>query len=50
MSDKNVDVENDEEVLYGYRNDKGMLLWTPNVVFAQLQANKYGTYQVYTEK
>lgn len=50
MSEKVVDQENDENVLYGYHTDNGALLWTPNVMFAQSRANQYGTFKVYVEK
>lgn len=50
MSEKIVDQENDESVLYGYRNDNGALLWTPNVEFAHARANYYNTFKVYVEK
>lgn len=50
MSEQNFDVENEEGVLYGYRNDNGVLIWSPNVNFAQAQANKYGTFKIYVEK
>lgn len=50
MSEETFDVENLEDVLYGYRNDNGALVWTPNINFAQAQANKYGTFKVYVEK
>ena len=39
-----------EVELYGYKNQKGELLWTPNVEFARIQAQKYGTEKVFVEK
>ena len=36
--------------IYGYKNDKGQLLWTPNLEFARIQAKNYGTEKVYIEK
>ena len=50
MSENIVDQENDENVLFGYRTDNGSLLWTPNVMFAQVRANQYGTFKIYVEK
>jgi len=50
MSENTIDIETLEDVLYGYRNEKNLLVWTPNISFAQAQANKYGTFQVYIEK
>jgi hypothetical protein len=50
MSEQVIDQENDENVLYGYRTDNEVLLWTPNVMFAQVRATQYGTFQVYVEK
>ena len=50
MLDETFDVENAEDVLYGYHNDNGVLLWTPNVMFAQAQAHTYGTFKIYVEK
>jgi hypothetical protein len=50
MSEEITVQENDEDVLYGYRNDKGMMLWSPNASFAQVRANEYGTFQIYLEK
>lgn len=42
-------VEKDLEI-YGYRNDEGHMFWTPNLDFAQLRANFFGTFKVYVEK
>lgn len=39
-----------EVEIYGYKNDKGLLLWTPNLEFARIQAEKYGSEKVYIEK
>lgn len=39
-----------EVELYGYKNDKGQMLWTPNLEFARIQADKYGSERVYVEK
>lgn len=50
MSEQIADVETEDVVLYGYRNEEGKMLWTPNATFAQIQANNYGTFQVYIEK
>jgi hypothetical protein len=36
--------------LYGYVNDKGQKVYTPNLEFAQIMATKYGTTHVYIEK
>lgn len=36
--------------VYVYINDKGQSVYTPNLEFANLMANKYGTYTVYVEK
>lgn len=36
--------------LYAYINDKGQKVVTPNLEFAHLMANKYGTQKVYVEK
>jgi hypothetical protein len=35
--------------IYAYINDKGQKVFTPNVQFAEIMANKYGT-EVYVEK
>jgi hypothetical protein len=46
--------ENQTEVIeikiYGYKNQQGMTLWTSNLEFANVMANKYGTLDVYIEK
>jgi hypothetical protein len=36
--------------IYAYINDKGQKVFTPNVQFAEIMANKYGTGKVYVEK
>lgn len=36
--------------LYGYVNDKGQKVYTPNLEFAHIMATKYGTTNVYIEK
>ena len=36
--------------LYGYVNDKGQKLYTPNLEFAHIMATKYGTEHVFIEK
>ena len=47
-------IENQTEVIeikiYGYKNQNGMMLWTSNLEFANIMANKYGTDIVYIEK
>ena len=35
--------------IYVYINDKGQRVFTPNLQFAEIMANKYGT-KVYVEK
>ncbi len=35
--------------IYAYINDKGQKVFTPNLQFAEIMANKYGT-NVYVEK
>jgi sulfur relay (sulfurtransferase) DsrF/TusC family protein len=42
--------ENQESVVYIYTNDKGEKVVTPNLEFAHLVAEKYGTNNVYVEK
>jgi hypothetical protein len=43
--------ENTQEIeIFYYYNDKGMELYTPNVEFAKIQANKYGTFKVFVKK
>lgn len=36
--------------VYAYINDKGQMVYTPNLEFANLMANKYDTQTVYVEK
>lgn len=36
--------------IYGYTDNKGQRVFTPNLEFAKIMANKYGTYEVITEK
>lgn len=38
-----------EVELYGYRNQNGILLWTPNLEFARIQIRKYETEKIYVE-
>lgn len=42
--------EIEENVIYGYRNESGVLLFTPNLEFATIMATKYGTSKIYVEK
>jgi hypothetical protein len=42
--------ENVEVEVYGYINDKGQKVITPNLEFAQIMANKYGTNNVFLIK
>jgi len=37
----------EKEPLYYYFNSKGHTLYTPNLEFATVRANKYGTINVY---
>jgi hypothetical protein len=39
-----------ESEIYSYITDKGQRVYTPNVQFAEIMANKYGTQKVYVEK
>jgi hypothetical protein len=39
-----------EIIVYGYVNDKGQKVYTPNLEFAHIMATKYGTKNVYVEK
>jgi hypothetical protein len=39
-----------EVEIYGYINNKGQKVFTPNLEFAHIMANKYGTDKVYLEK
>ena len=36
--------------IFGYVNDKGQKVFTPNLEFAHIMAEKYGTKNVYIEK
>jgi hypothetical protein len=36
--------------IYGYINDKGQRVFTPNLEFAHIMATKYGTEHVFIEK
>jgi hypothetical protein len=42
--------ENVEVEIYGYFNDKGQKVFTPNLEFAHIMAAKYGTDKVFLEK
>jgi len=42
--------ENVEVEVYGYINDKGQKVITPNLEFARIMANKYGTNNVFLIK
>ena len=42
--------ENVEVEVFAYINDKGQRVFTPNLEFAKIMANKYGTFKVYVEK
>jgi len=42
--------ENQEVEVYGYHNNNGQMVITPNVEFAHIMANKYGTENVYIIK
>ena len=39
-----------EIAIYGYTNDKGQKVFTPNFKFAHIMATKYGTKHVFIEK
>jgi len=39
-----------EIAIYGYTNDKGQKVFTPNLEFAHIMATKYGTKHVFIEK
>jgi len=39
-----------EVEIYGYINNKGQRVFTPNLEFAHIMATKYGTNQVFIEK
>lgn len=36
--------------IFGYINDKGQKVFTPNLEFAHIMATKYGTNDVYVER
>ena len=36
--------------IFGYTNDKGQKVFTPNLEFAHIMATKYGTEHVFIEK
>ena len=36
--------------IYAYVNDKGQKVYTPNLEFAKIMSEKYGTKDVYVEK
>lgn len=36
--------------IFGYINDKGQRVFTPNLEFAHIMATKYGTDKVFIEK
>jgi len=42
--------ETEENVIYGYKNEAGVVMYTPNLEFAKVMANKYETFNVYVEK
>lgn len=46
------ELENEVTVveIYGYVNDNGQKVFTPNLEFAHIMADKYGTKNVYIEK
>lgn len=46
------ELENEVTVveIYGYVNDNGQKVFTPNLEFAHIMAAKYGTQNVYIEK
>ena len=39
-----------EVEIYGYINNNGQRVFTPNLEFAHIMATKYGTNQVFIEK
>jgi hypothetical protein len=39
-----------EVEIYGYINDKGQKVYTPNLEFAKIMVNKYGSGKLYIEK
>ena len=39
-----------EVIIYGYINNYGQKVFTPNLEFAHIMATKYGTDKVYVEK
>jgi hypothetical protein len=39
-----------EVEIYGYINNEGQRVFTPNLEFAHIMATKYGTNQVFIEK
>ncbi len=47
---QNEEVQVIENVIYGYINGKGERVFTPNLEFAKIMANKYETYKLYEEK
>lgn len=44
----NLEVENIP--LYGYKNNKGVVLWTSNEIFARVRSDFYGTNDIFIEK
>jgi hypothetical protein len=39
-----------ENVIYGYKNNNGQMVYTPNLEFAKIMAYKYETYNVIEER
>jgi hypothetical protein len=39
-----------EVEIYGYVNNKGQRVFTPNLEFAHIMATKYGTNHIFVEK
>jgi hypothetical protein len=43
---QNEEVQVIENVIYGYTDNKGQMVYTPNLEFAKIMAYKYETYNV----
>ena len=44
------ETQNESIEIYGYINNEGQKVYTPNLEFAHIMADKYGTQDVYVEK
>ena len=44
------EIQNETVEIYGYINNDGQKVFTPNLEFAHIMATKYGTTHVFIEK